>query len=160
MGIVPSEQIRADNFRGMIFPYAGAEAPIGFLVCDGAAVSRVTYAGLYSLIGDTYGAGDGATTFNIPNLKGKVVVGVDSSQTEFDTLAEAGGAKTHTLTEAELATHSHTIPLFQQTGAQAQVSREQTGTSSGLTATSNNSGGNQPHNNLQPYLVLNYIIKT
>ncbi len=54
---------------GMITPYAGASAPAGFLLCDGSAVSRTTYAALFSVTSTTYGAGDGSTTFNLPNLK-------------------------------------------------------------------------------------------
>jgi len=88
--------------------YGAAVAPTGFLICDGAAVSRVTYSVLFSVIGTTYGAGNGSTTFNLPNLKGKVPVGLDAAQTEFDALGEAGGEKTHTLTTAELAAHGHT----------------------------------------------------
>lgn len=93
---------------GVINAYAGSIAPSGWLLCDGAAVSRATYADLFALIGTTYGAGDGTSTFNVPNLKGRVAVGRDATQTEFDVLGETGGAKTHTLTSAEMPSHSHT----------------------------------------------------
>lgn len=63
-------------------------APTGYLLCDGTAVSRTTYAGLYAVIGTTYGTGDGTTTFNLPNMKGKVPVGYDTSQTEFNTIGK------------------------------------------------------------------------
>lgn len=105
---------------GVINAYAGSIAPTGWLLCDGAAVSRATYADLFSLLGTTYGAGDGATTFNVPNLKGRVAVGRDSAQTEFDTLGETGGAKTHTLTESEIPSHLHadgTLATNSQLGA-------------------------------------------
>lgn len=94
---------------GAIMPYAGAAEPAGWLFCDGRAVSRTTYADLFAAIGTTYGAGDGSTTFNLPNLKGRVPVGFDSAQVEFDALGEAGGSKTHTLTAAELPSHAHPI---------------------------------------------------
>jgi len=93
---------------GIIQMYGAAVAPTGFLICDGSAISRVTYSVLFAVIGTTYGVGNGSTTFNIPNLKGKVAVGLDAAQTEFDALGEVGGEKTHALTTAELAAHGHT----------------------------------------------------
>lgn len=93
---------------GSINLFAGAAAPAGFLLCDGSAISRATYAALFAVIGTTYGAGDGTTTFNLPNLKGKVPVGLDATQTEFDVLGETGGAKTVTLTANEMPVHTHT----------------------------------------------------
>jgi microcystin-dependent protein len=80
---------------GLIQPYAGSTAPTGWLLCQGQAVSRTTYAALYAVCGTAYGVGDGSTTFNLPNLKGRVAVGVDSSDTSFDAVGEKGGAKTH-----------------------------------------------------------------
>jgi microcystin-dependent protein len=65
---------------GTILPFAGANSiPTGYLVCDGAAISRTTYAQLYAVIGDTYGAGDGSTTFNVPNLKGRYIEGQNNA---------------------------------------------------------------------------------
>jgi microcystin-dependent protein len=97
---------------GMIAPYAGAAAPTGWLLADGSAVSRTTYAALYAALGGAsspYGQGNGTTTFNLPNLKGRIPVGIDGAQTEFDTRAETGGAKTHTLSTAELPGHTHAV---------------------------------------------------
>lgn len=74
-GIAQGQNADAANFRGIIFPYAGSSAPDGFLLCDGSAVSRATYADLFALIGTTYGAGDGSTTFNVPDLRGSVIIG-------------------------------------------------------------------------------------
>ena len=81
---------------GAIIEYPSLTAPYGYLLCDGRAVSRTEYADLFAVIGTTHGAGDGSTTFNLPTRKGKVAVGQDSSQTEFDTIGETGGSKTHT----------------------------------------------------------------
>lgn len=219
---------------GSIAMFAGTAAPTGHLLCDGSAVSRSTYAALFTVIGTVYGVGDNSTTFNLPNLKGRVSVGRDSTQTEFDTLGETGGSKTHTLSAAEMPSHSHvqnahshTSPAHNhtQTGhdhvqnahnhAPGTLSgymtygattvgrtRVATGTTSDriaitttntndlgitLTATSDatqnsvtatavnqtasatvdpttptaqTTGGGGSHNNLQPYVVLNYIIKT
>lgn len=93
---------------GLVTMFAGASSPAGWLLCDGSTVSRTSYAKLFSLIGTTYGAGDGSTTFNLPNLKGRVPVGRDTTQAEFDTIGESGGEKTHKLSVAEMPAHTHT----------------------------------------------------
>lgn len=85
-GIQNGSQIGESNFRGMIFAYAGLTAPSGFLLCDGSAVSRTTYADLYALISDTYGAGDGSTTFNVPDLRSSLPVGKGQRVLTFDFL--------------------------------------------------------------------------
>ena len=146
---------------GSIFPYAAASAPTGYLLCDGAAVSRTTYADLFTLVSTTYGAGDGSTTFNVPNLKGKVPVGLDAAQTEFDALAEAGGAKTHTLQTTEIPSHAHAIHLNSGGGtAQGFANATDAGANTTSSPNTGNAGGGGAHNNLQPYLTVNYIIKT
>lgn len=95
---------------GSMAPYAGSAAPSGWLLCDGSAVSRTgATAALFAVCGTTFGAGDGSTTFNLPNLKGRIPVGIDAAQTEFDVRGETGGAKTHTLTTGETPAHTHTI---------------------------------------------------
>lgn len=91
---------------GSVYLFAGSTAPQGFLLCDGSAVSRDTYATLYAVIGDTYGAGDGATTFNLPDLSGRVVLGTSSTYT----LASTGGEESHVLVSAEIPSHTHVIP--------------------------------------------------
>lgn len=72
------QTISLADFLGFIQPYAGASAPTGWLLCDGSAVSRTTYSALFGLIGTNYGAGDGSTTFNVPNLKGRFPLGYAS----------------------------------------------------------------------------------
>lgn len=89
------------RYIGELIPMAGSTVPSLCLACDGSAVSRSTYAALFAEIGTAYGSGDGSTTFNLPNTKGRTLVTRDSGQTEFDTLGETGGSKTHTLTGAE-----------------------------------------------------------
>jgi len=174
---------------GTVMPYAGASAPTGYLLCDGSAVSRSTYSALYAIIGTTYGAGDGSTTFNLPNLKGRVPVGLDTSQTEFNTLGKTGGAKTYTLTVNEMPSHTHIQDAHRHWISSAQrddgngtgcmgngqmyglwadagsYSSSDPGYAYGrnsqwTTATNQNTGGGQAHNNLQPYITLNYVIKT
>jgi microcystin-dependent protein len=67
------------DLTGMIFAFAGSTIPSSYLVCDGSAISRTTYAQLYAVIGNTYGAGDGSTTFNVPNLKGRYIEGQNNA---------------------------------------------------------------------------------
>jgi microcystin-dependent protein len=94
---------------GFIGYTGAAAAPTGWLLCDGSAVSRTTYLNLFNAVGIAFGGGDGSTTFNLPNLKGRVIVGLDSGQTEFDVRGETGGAKTVALAAAEMPIHAHTI---------------------------------------------------
>lgn len=104
---------------GSILPFAGPVAPSGFLICNGAEVSRVIYDTLFDVIGTAYGVGNGTSTFNLPNLKGKIPVGLDPAQSEFDALAEAGGAKTHALSQSEMPSHTHTGPSHTHSMCQA-----------------------------------------
>ena len=91
---------------GIVIPFAGTVAPQGCLLCDGSAVSRTTYSALFAVIGTTYGAGDGSTTFNIPDLSGRVVIGSSQSHA----LGTTGGSETVTLTADQLPEHSHVVP--------------------------------------------------
>lgn len=88
---------------GSLFMWATATAPNGYLLCNGAAVSRATYSSLYSIIGNTWGAGDGSTTFNVPNTAGRVIRGVNGTYT----LAGTGGADTVVITDNNLPAHRH-----------------------------------------------------
>lgn len=203
---------------GTIIQSARSTAPTGYLTCDGSAISRTTYSSLFSAIGTAYGAGDGSTTFNIPNLKGRVPVGYDPSQTEFDALGETGGEKSVTLTANQIPSHTHsgttgnqsqnhthsfsgststngnhqhTVYAYkdkddlnftgnnnrlqgsdaltaydQLTSANGDHSHTYSGTTAGVSqdhthsfTTDGGTGGGQSHNNLQPYVVLNYMIK-
>ena len=103
---------------GVVQDFAGAEAsvPSGWLICDGAAVSRTTYSNLFAVLGTTYGAGDGSTTFNVPDCRGRVSAGKDdmggsaaSRIAAGTSLGYAAGAETHTLTSGEMPTHTHAI---------------------------------------------------
>ncbi|MBN1819109.1 MAG: tail fiber protein, partial [Prolixibacteraceae bacterium] len=164
---------------GVIVQFAGISAPDGYLLCEGQAVSRATYAGLFSVIGEIYGPGDGYTTFNLPNLKSKIPVGYNNAETEFNALGKTGGEKNHTLTTTEIPSHYHTYvdayfaEILGYMGGNSLFGADgydfdnnfmyRTNTNSYSTSPSNintgSTGGGGAHNNLQPYIVLNYIIK-
>jgi microcystin-dependent protein len=145
---------------GVIWSYGGTTAPPGFLLCDGSAVSRTTYAALFAVIGTTFGAGDGSTTFNLPDLRGRAIVALDNlggtsanriTGAWADSLGGAGGAETHTLVNAELP-------------GRAMI-QNITGPPEAFTVAAPGSqlidlGGGQAHNNVQPSMALGAIIKT
>lgn len=91
---------------GSIIPFTGSVIPEEFLVCDGSAVSRTDYTDLFEVIGTTYGSGDGSSTFNLPNLSGRVPLGYSLSHA----IGSFGGEETHSLLSNELAAHVHEIP--------------------------------------------------
>jgi microcystin-dependent protein len=169
---------------GTITPWSQATPPTGFLECNGAAVSRSTQAALFAIIGTTYGAGDGSTTFNLPDLTDKVAVHKSNNKN----FASTGGANTvtptgnvagstanATLSTAQLASHSHTLVVGTMAGGSSTqkqtsiFSSEQTLSTTSTSSTG--SGQGHSHNMsanfagdansvLQPFLTLIYIIKT
>lgn len=145
---------------GVVLPYSGSSAPTNWLLCDGSAVSRTTYATLFALIGTTFGVGDGSTTFNVPDLRGRVPVGVGTgSGLTLRTLAATGGEETHVLTATEMPAHTHTYNNYsnvQNTAGGAQSAAYSVPNS----GTTGSAGSNAAHNNMQPFVALNYIIKT
>lgn len=202
---------------GLYFPvggisvYGGQIAPEGYLFCSGQVLLRSSYPKLFSVIGTMYNTGSElATQFRLPNISGRVVVGRDNLNNNFNELGKSGGSKTHTLTISEMPEHSHVqdehthtqnthnhtqdahnhgisigwnpsgweaanfgIAFFGSytnsiavTGGWSIGTDSRTPTIQGTTATNNpttatnqNTGGGQPHNNMQPYLVTNYIIR-
>ena len=160
-----------------IVEWSSGSIPSGFLECTGAAVSRSTYSALFAIVGTTYGAGDGSSTFNLPDIQDKVVLGKSNNKA----LASTGGAATTTntgnvggstanatLTTSQLPSHSH--PAMAASGSFAGGSGGSFGTGSG---NSGNAGGGGTHSHnmsasfsgdatsvVQPYLAVIYIIKT
>jgi len=173
---------------GAVVPFGGSSAPTGFLLCAGQAVSRSTYSALFGVISTTYGEGDGSSTFNLPDLRGRVVAGQDdmggssadrltglTGGVDGDTLAATGGAETHVLTTAQLATHTHGATKSYNsdpglTNTRFSLVTEQTDREDSFpgyqttTGDTNNiistTGSGSAHNNVQPTIILNYIIKT
>lgn len=233
---------------GVVNPYAGASAPAGWLMCDGASKVRADFADLFAAIGTTFGAADG-THFNVPDLRARTPVGVGAGTFSFTfaaadvttgtdqitvaanselitgrkvqianpgtlptgisaatdyyiivvdsthiklatslanavagtaiditaqgsgtntatgalstrTLGQKGGEETHALTTAELAAHSHVIQPFNSGAGGGGAPLSSNNTNPGGSPTTNAAGGSTDHNNMQPFLALNYIIKT
>lgn len=149
---------------GAVFMWGSNTPPKGCLLCDGAAYSRMEYSQLFNVIGTTYGAGDGSTTFNVPDMRGKVAAGRDAEQAEFDVLNESGGEKVHTLTASEIPPLSVTtkngdaIGWWQFSGAGGSQNFVVVGGAMG-DVKANAYGGGGAHNNLQPYRVFNFVIR-
>lgn len=151
---------------GAITQFSGSIAPTNWLFCNGQAISRTEYSELFAIIGTHYGEGDGSTTFNLPDFIGRVPVGLDAEDPDFDALGDFGGEKTHTLTIDEMPSHAHeqlavSNPNSGGSGIRGTYNgQEGTGMSRYSTnAQTGTRGEDQPHNILQPYLVTNFIIK-
>lgn len=149
---------------GAILPFSSDTIPNGWLLCDGSSFSTTSYPELFEIIGTTYGYDDERNP-KLPDLRGRVAVGkkaaTSSSDTDFSELGKIGGEKTHTLTVNEMPSHKHGLIVNKQQGGVNAAVEPTWGTA--FTSTDSNSvsttGGDQPHNNLQPYIVQNYIIK-
>lgn len=145
---------------GAMLPYGNANPPTNWLVCDGSEVSRERYADLFAVIGTSYGEGDGSTTFNLPDKRGRVSVGYDSTQEMFNTVGAKVGSNTHTLTIDEMPSHSHAYKaLYGETyEASSVLSWNLNQTNWNWYATSS-TGGGKAHSILQASEVDNWIIK-
>ncbi|MBI1838917.1 MAG: tail fiber protein [Candidatus Colwellbacteria bacterium] len=144
--------------------YGGGSAPSGWLLADGSAVSRATYSALFTALGTTYGAGDGSTTFNVPDLRGRAPIGMgQGSGLTNRSLNDKGGEEAHILTITEMPSHNHSGTFVRCEGCAPQ---NQSGpgypTNAGYTTGGSvpSQGGGAAHNNMQPYITLNFIIKT
>ena len=144
---------------GFIYPLAGATVPEGFLLCDGAAYSRTEYPELFAAIGTMYGDGDGATTFNVPDLVERVPAGAGRKHVAGEKLGE----ETHKLTVEEIPSHSHSVKLqADEVASGSTYSRiASSGTFSGAGTLVGSTGGGAAHNNMQPTAFIRaYIIAT
>lgn len=175
---------------GVVVPFAGTAAPTGWLICAGQAVSRATYASLYLALGTAYGVGDGSTTFNVPDMRGRLALGMDNMGgtdagrlSVTNTLGGSGGAQTksgttaaYTLTVADIPAHSHWqvansgLDFVGAGGTGGNVAGQTSGSFSNGTSNqipTRTTGGGAGHSHtisgfdvLPPYLLLNHIIKT
>ncbi len=143
---------------GIVVPFAGTVAPAGWLFCDGAEYDQITYPSLFSTIGQTYGGGTG--TFCVPDLRYKMAVGAGQYAGMPDlAVGDTGGSPEHQLTVEELAAHDH--PTQYLVGiAQLGVGDPVLLPDLFNTGNTGDTGGNQPHNNMPPFLALNWIIST
>ena len=139
--------------------------PNGYVELNGQELSRATYSELFDVIGTTFGEGDGSTTFNVPDMRDKVPIGVSSTDTNINTVGKVYGEKTHKLTVQEAPSHAHG---FQ--GGSALFNQENQGVKGigtgnlwvdgvGSIPNTSNAGGDQPHNNMQPSFALRFICK-
>ena len=140
---------------GTIYPFAGQEEPDTFMFCDGRELDTTEYAELFSVIGYTYG-GSGST-FNLPDLRGRTLVGVNLNDVDFKTLGSYGGEKEHNLTIEEMPSHTHGLRLEWGQDDGGGIVDTWSDTSNArvdmVNAQTKSTGGNQPHNNMPPYEV-------
>ena len=160
---------------GTILMWSVTSPPEGWLSCDGSAVSRNTYSELYNLVGTIYGAGDGTTTFNLPDTDGRTIRGLGGS---FTPIAFTGGNDTPTIAETNLPAHTH--PITDPTHDHQFTAMSETylvnegvggdragnngslttaAASTGITTTDNNTSANDPFNVVNSFLTLSFIIK-
>ena len=153
---------------GAIVPFGGWDAPTGWLICDGTLLNKTAYPELFNAIGYSFGGEEGGSTFGLPDLRGRVPLGLKETDTDFNGMGLTGGNKTHTQTADEVAPHTH----------QLWIESEQSGSTFGLPQSAmhwdkakNNWANNQfgvnrtnvntaqPMNIMNPYQTVNYIIK-
>ena len=167
---------------GTIVPWTASSLPTGFLECNGQAVSRSTYSALFAIVGTTYGAGDGSSTFALPDLQDNVAIGKSNNKA----LASTGGANTvaatgnvggstanATLTESQLGSHDHASPLRSGHSNLARQGMSNIRIQYVTTTNTSNAGDGNAHSHnmsatftgtassvVQPYVALIYVIKT
>lgn len=174
--ITTGGSIVTGDFPGKMVAYGGSSAPSGWVLCDGAAYSRTeTYDALFAVIGIAYGNGDESTTFNVPDMRGRVPVGLDAGNVNLavaDALGETGGEESNTLTVTEMPLHGHPFRV----ATEGSINDVAGGLALDLSGNSNQEafngtpsqtlgeqiggeGEDGAHNNLQPFNTANWIIK-
>jgi microcystin-dependent protein len=157
----------ADPFLGEIKMFAGNFAPVGWNFCDGTVLQIGANDALFALLGTTYG-GDGVSTFALPDFRGRIPVHVSAALP----LGQPGGSETVSITPAQLPAHSHQISVSSDVGSQSTPDKNLLAQSDSIKVYStvnpglalagqsitNSAGSSLPHDNVQPYLCLNFII--
>jgi microcystin-dependent protein len=140
---------------GEVKLYTGSTAPVNFFLCNGTSKQSAVYPALFAVTSHYYG-GD-ATWFHLPNMMGQFPVGYSSNVGDYDDIGNTGGSSDVTLTLAQIPEHTHTIP------AESDLSGGSAGWAAAYGALPSTdaglSGGNAPHENRPPYVVLNYIVR-
>ena len=162
MGMITTSLTNSINILppGMIIFYAVASVPPGWLACNGAAVSRTTYANLFAAIGTVFGSGDGSTTFNVPSGSrcGLMGSGGTGTATIGSTVGSTGGEESHVLITNEMPAHTHTVAAYPTNTANFGTGGSTAAVSIGGGTTSS-TGGGAAHNNIQPSIVMAMLIK-
>jgi len=161
---------------GTIIQFAGQSAPGGWVFCDGTSYNKVLYANLFGAIGNLYGGLAGDLSFNVPDFRGRVGVGAGDGpgpSLSNRILSQTGGEETHTLTVPEMPSHTHThnapggdynngLVTLDGTGTPGSIDNgghELKVANSPIALVINSTGGGGAHNNMQPFIVVNYLIK-
>ena len=155
-------------YVGEVRMFAGTYAPAGWLFCEGQLLPISENDTLFTLLGTTYG-GDGQSTFALPDLRGRVPLHAGSEGGTTYTLGQSGGVESVTLTSLQVPAHNHGLPVSSATassraavgGVPAGAPGEPlwaTGGASEAMSTTTPAGGSQPHDNMQPYLGIHFII--
>lgn len=139
--------------------YYGITEPEGYMFPDGRALNRVDYPELFTAIGTTYGTGSGNTQFNLPDKRGYTSVMLKSESENFGTLGKKVGEETHKLTVEEMPSHNHSTTIQYGVGASGTGWNWLTDKGTNKTYNTNSVGGNKAHNNIQPSLVCNFLIR-
>lgn len=150
---------------GTIIMWGGPFVPVGWTACYGQAVKRADYQKLFDAIGTSFGVGDGSTTFNLPDCRGRSFLGKDDLggtsanrvvNAQADIIGGSAGAESHTLSVGELPSHTHNLrgSAAVSDGASTRLDDDAAGNAS------ESIGGGGSHNNMSPYLTTAYIIKS
>ena len=154
---------------GTIVEWGGTKIPEDWLLCNGQSLDRDEYPELFEVLGTIYGGNDENNTFNLPQTLGKTIVGYNQEETDFNELGKIGGEKLVKLSTNNIPSHKHSLKVASAlTGSEltthnpilyANAGRGTATINNSYNAVVNTTGNGEAHNNLQPYVVLNYIIK-
>lgn len=146
---------------GLVSYFRTAPPNSSWLLCQGQAISRTTYSDLFGVIGVSFGSGDGSTTFNLPDLRGRFLVGYDPGDSDYNniTSAKIGGEKTHTLSTSELPSVSNSFNEPYIGGSGWVGGNSGAGSTYDIRTHNINFGSGTAHENRPPYVTINYIIR-